>query len=151
MLWVEGLHVQWSWSWLEPIFICLSRIKWGMGVGEGKCNMIFSLLYKETSIAKSGALWDFHYPNDVEFYSCVSIVHLFMHCIYLTSWYRDLILVCYILQVSLTFLKIKPAGSAGPSNGWTTYSFLHRTVQLLKKWRLQNNFQSTPYNENDGH
>lgn len=31
--------------------------------------------------------------------------------------------------------KKKSTGSVGSSNGWTTYSILHRTVQLLEKWR----------------
>lgn len=32
-----------------------------------------------------------------------------MHCIYLTNWHQDFILVYFILKVSFTFLKIKPA------------------------------------------
>lgn len=32
-----------------------------------------------------------------------------MHCLYLTNWHKDFILVYFILKVSFTFLKIKPA------------------------------------------
>lgn len=116
MLWVEVVHVQWPWSWLEPMFmsVCLFRIKWGGGGGKERENAKFLMQYflyfsKREVLLKVGAIWDCHHPHDVKFNSCVAIVHLFMHCIYLTDWHQEFILVYFILKVTFTFLKIKPA------------------------------------------
>lgn len=154
MLWVEGVHVQWPWSWLEPIFmsVCLSRMKWcggGGGTERENADVVFSVLFKARSIAKSWAIWDCHHPHDVKFNSCVAIMHLFiiMHCIYLTNWHQDFILVYFILKVSFTFLKIKPASYEkikrrnphavlDPAmDEQPILTIWHRTVQLLEKWR----------------
>lgn len=81
----------------------------GGGTERENANVVFSVLFEARSIAKSWALWDCHHPHDVKFNSCVAIVHLFMHCIYLTDWHQEFILVYFILKVSFTFLKIKPA------------------------------------------
>lgn len=142
----RGVHVQWPWSWLEPIFmsVCLSRMKWcGGGTERENANVVFSVLFKARSIAKSWAIWDCHHPHDVKFNSCVAIVHLFMYCIYLTSGFHSSIFyfegVLYLSENKARKLrknqKEKSTRSVGSSNGWTTYSILHRTVQLLEKWR----------------